>query len=71
MALNIDSIEGGRVYVSGYIDLEQPNDNTLIATGFDIGENETIVHDIDQVMLHNLPGSGYGRYANVLGEKSP
>ena len=69
MALNIIGVEGDKVYVSGYVQLNQVGQD-LEVTGFDIQNNDTITHEIDPVLMASIPGTGYGKLLMYIYKKA-
>ena len=69
MALQITEIDGNRVYVSGWIELDE-NGNDLTVKGFDIGNDDEITHEVDADLMQSIPGSGYGKLLMYICKKA-
>jgi hypothetical protein len=73
MALQILDTVGNRVYIGGYVDLEEINDNgidVIQVTGLDVEQGDTWnTHEIDQAALAGAPGFGAGKLLRYICNK--
>ena len=69
MALQITDQQGDRVYIAGYIDLNQIDDQTVEITGLDVELNETYQVEASTEEIAQHPGFGAGRILRFICEK--
>ena len=69
MGLQITDTDGNRVYIAGWVELEE-QDGQMIVKGFDIGNDDEITHEVDAGLMQNIPGTGAGKLLMYIYKKA-